>query len=78
MQYLLRTWLIFKLEHQKEHETTSRDPLRNTLGSGRHVQVHFHLLVRIQGIQRRGDPASEGVRGEVGVPRNLFPRLGVG
>ena len=39
-------------------------------------------VIPIQGIQRRGDgkdsPSSEGEGGEVGVPRNLFPRLGVG
>ena len=43
-------------------------------GSGlpeRHVQVYFHIAVRIQGIQRRGDVKDC-------VPRNLFPRLGVG
>ena len=28
MQYLLRTCLVCKLEHQKEDETTSRDPVR--------------------------------------------------
>ena len=56
-------------------------------GSGlprRHVQVYFLRSIRIQGIQRRGDgkdcapPSSVGVGGEVGEPRNLFPRLGVG
>ena len=55
-------------------------------GSGlprRHVQVFFHKTIRFQGIQRRGDakdcaplPPKEWI--EVGVPRNLFPRLGVG
>ena len=52
---------------------------------GRHVQVHLLMSFRIQGIQRRGDgkdcappPSSEGEGSEVGVPRNLFPRLGVG
>ena len=46
--------------------------------------VSLHISIQIQGIQRRGDgkdcapPSSEGVGGEVGVPRNLFPRLGVG
>ena len=55
-------------------------------GSGlpeRHVQVLFLISLRILGIQRRGDgkdcaslPPKE--RGEVGEPRNLFPRLGVG
>ena len=42
------------------------------------------MTFRIQGIQRRGDgqgcaplPPKER-RGEVGEPRNLFPRLGVG
>ena len=45
---------------------------------GRHVLVHFHLLIRIQGIQRRGDgkdcaslPPKE-LGSEVGVPRNVF------
>ena len=51
---------------------------------GRLVQVHFIMSFRIQGIQRQGDgkdcapPSSEGEGGEVGVPCNLFPRLGVG
>ena len=50
----------------------------------RHVQVLFLTSLRILGIQRRGDgkdgpsPSSEGEGGEVGGPRNLFPRLGVG
>ena len=56
-------------------------------GSGlprRHVQVYFLIAIRIQGIQCRGDgkdcatPSSEGVGGEVGEPRNLLPRHGVG
>ena len=57
-------------------------------GSGlprRFVQEQLLISFRIQGIQRRGDgkdcalpPSSEGVGGEVGVPRNIFPRLGVG
>ena len=48
------------------------------------VQVHCFFIFRIQGIQRRGDgkycapPFLLGEGGEVGVPRNLFPRLGVG
>ena len=51
---------------------------------GRHVQVYLLMSFWILGIQRRGDgkdcapPSSEGVGGEVGEPRNLFPRLGVG
>ena len=56
-------------------------------GSGlpeRHVQVLFLMTIRILGTQRRGDgkdcaplpPKERG--GEVGEPRNLFPRLGVG
>ena len=58
-------------------------------GSGlprRLVQVHLLMLFRTQilGTQRRGDgkdctaPSSVGEGGEVGVPRNLFPRLGAG
>ena len=50
---------------------------------GRHVQVHLLMSFRIQGIQHREDgkdcslpPSSVGEGGEVGVPRNLFPRLG--
>ena len=48
---------------------------------GRHVQVNLLMSFRILGIQRRGDAkdcAPPGVGGEVGEPRNLFPRLGVG
>ena len=44
--------------------------------------MYLHIAIRIQGIERRGDgkncatlPSKE--RGEVGEPRNLFPRLGV-
>ena len=51
---------------------------------GRLVQVHLLVSFQIQGIQRRGDgkdcaplPPKER-RSEVGGPRNLFPRLGVG
>ena len=56
-------------------------------GSGlpkRHVQVVLFTVFRTRSIQPRGDgkdcapPSSEGVGGEVGEPRNLFPRLGVG
>ena len=58
-------------------------------GSGlprRLVQAHFLMLFRTQilGTQRRGDgkdcaPLPPKERGrEVGVPRNLFPRFGVG
>ena len=56
-------------------------------GSGlpeRDVQVLFLMTIRILGTQRRGDgkdcaplPPKER-EGEVGEPRNLFPRLGVG
>ena len=56
-------------------------------GSGlprRLVQEHLLMSFRTQilGTQRRGDgkdcapPSSAGEGGEVGVPRNLFPRLG--
>ena len=49
----------------------------------RHVQVYFHIAIRIQGIQRRGGgqdcaPLPPELGGEVGELRNLFPRLGVG
>ena len=56
-------------------------------GSGllrRHVQVILFMVFRTRCIQPRGDgkdcapPSSEGVESEVGVPRNLFPQLGVG
>ena len=56
-------------------------------GSGlpkRHVQVILFTVFWTRGIQPRDDgkdyalPSSVGVGGEVGVPRNLFPRLGVG
>ena len=51
---------------------------------GRHVAEHWFISILIQGIQRRGDgkdcyllpPLERG--GDVGVPRNLFHRLGVG
>ena len=55
------------------------------------VQVHGRFITgagllsgRIQGFQRQKDgkgcilPDSSGAGDEVGVPRNLFPRLGVG
>ena len=51
---------------------------------GSHVQGHLLMSFRIQGIQLRGDgkdcaplPPKEWWR-EVGEPRNLIPRLGVG
>ena len=45
----------------------------------RHVQVLLSTVSRTRGIQRRGDGKDcAGVGGEVGEPRNLFPRLGVG
>ena len=50
---------------------------------GRHVQVHLLMLFRTQilGTQRQGDGkdcAPLPPKERVGVPRNLFPRLGVG
>ena len=43
----------------------------------RHVQVYLHTVFWIRCIQRRGD-GKNCAGGEVGEPRNLFPRLGVG
>ena len=49
---------------------------------GRHVQVHLPMTFRIQGnaeeMEKIAPNSSEGEGSEVGVPRNLFPRLGVG
>ena len=49
----------------------------------RHVQVSFLMSLRNLGTQRRGDgkdcaPLPPKEWGEMGVPHNLFPRLGVG
>ena len=46
---------------------------------GRHVQVYLLMLHPTpRRWKRLRSPPSEGVGGEVGVPRNLFPRVGVG
>ena len=68
------------------HSDTSGNFGKGSCLPERDVQVYLFTVFRTRtwSIQPRGDgkilrtPSPEGVGGEVGEPRNLFPRLGVG